>query len=75
MKTSACRDETLKNQPNKMGTIPQHIHTIPTSCAILQIFVSCVHRRVVEGSGEGIAVCVVYVDVHEECVMLWVAAM
>ena len=24
----------LKNQPNKMGT-PQHIHTIPTSCAIL----------------------------------------
>ena len=35
MKTSACRDETLKNQPNKMGTTPQHIHTIPTSCAIL----------------------------------------
>ena len=25
----------LKNQPNKMGTTPQHIHTIPTSCAIL----------------------------------------
>ena len=35
MKTSACRDGTLKNQPNKMGTTPQHIHTIPTSCAIL----------------------------------------
>ena len=35
MKTSACRDGTLKNQPNKMGTAPQHIHTIPTSCAIL----------------------------------------
>ena len=35
MKTSTCRDETLKNQPNKMGTTPQHIHTIPTSCAIL----------------------------------------
>ena len=35
MKTSACRDETFKNQPNKMGTSPQHIHTIPTSCAIL----------------------------------------
>ena len=31
MKTSTC----LKNQPNKMGTTPQHIHTIPTSCAIL----------------------------------------
>ena len=35
MKTSACRDGTLKNQPNKMGTTPQHIYTIPTSCAIL----------------------------------------
>ena len=35
MKTSACRDETLKNQPNKMGMTPQHIHTIPTSCSIL----------------------------------------
>ena len=29
------RDGTLKNQPNKMGTTPQHIYTIPTSCAIL----------------------------------------
>ena len=35
MKTSVCRDGTLKNQPNKMGTTPQHIYTIPTSCAIL----------------------------------------
>ena len=35
MKTSACRDGTLKNQPNKMGTTPQHIYTIPTFCAIL----------------------------------------
>ena len=35
MKTSACRDGTLKNQPNKMGTTPQHIYTIHTSCAIL----------------------------------------
>ena len=26
MKTSACRDGTLKNQPNKMGTTPQHSH-------------------------------------------------
>ena len=30
-KTSTCRDETLKNQPNKMGTTPQHIHAIVTS--------------------------------------------
>ena len=25
------------------------------------------HRRVVEGSGEGIVVCVVHVDVHGVC--------
>ena len=30
-----CLDGTLKNQPNKMGMTPQHISTIPTSCAIL----------------------------------------
>ena len=35
VKTSTCRDGTLKNQPNKMAMTPQHIHTIPTSCAIL----------------------------------------
>ena len=28
-----------------------------------------------ESSGEGGAGCVVHVDVHGECVMLWVAAM
>ena len=74
MKTSACRDATLKNQPNEMGTTPQHIHTIPTSCAICQlcfVFVSCMHRRVVEGSGEGSARCIMHVDVYGECVMLW----
>ena len=75
---SACRDGTLKNQPNKMGTTPQHIHTIlhlVAFCQLCFVFVSCVHRRVVEGSGEGIAGCVVHVDVHGECVMLWVDAM
>ena len=35
MKANTCRDGTLKNQPNKMETTPQHIYTIPTSCAIL----------------------------------------
>ena len=35
MKTSTCRDGTLKNQPNKIGTTPQYFYTIPTSCAIL----------------------------------------
>ena len=28
-----------------------------------------------EGSGEGSSGCVVHVDVHGECVTLWVAAM
>ena len=32
MKTSACRDETLKNQPNQMGMTPHHEGSIPT-CA------------------------------------------
>jgi len=52
---------------------PQHFHTIPTSCAILPplrpicfVFVSCVQRRVVEGSVVGVAGCVVQVDVHGE---------
>ena len=34
MKTNACRDGTLKKQPNYMEMTPQHFHTIPTSCAI-----------------------------------------
>ena len=43
--------------------------------ATMFVFVSCVHRRVVEGTGEGIVGCVVHVDVHEECVMLRADAM
>ena len=35
IQTSTCRDEILKNQPNKTGTTPQYFYTIPTSCAIL----------------------------------------
>ena len=53
-----------------MGMTPQYFHTIPTSGAILPaicfVFVSCVHRRVVEGSGVGSAGCGVHVDVHGE---------
>ena len=60
MKTSTCRDGTLKN---KMGTTPQHFHTIPTSCASL-LCVSSVHWRVIEGSGLGSAGCVGHIDVH-----------
>ena len=67
MKTSTCRDEMLKNQPNKMGMTPQHIHTIPTSCAILPticfVFVSLLGglRKVV---GRVLLCVVVHVDVH-----------
>ena len=48
-----------------------------TSCAILptMLCVSCVHRRVVEGSGVDSAGGVVHVDVYGECVMLWVDAL
>ena len=39
------------------------------------MFVTCVHSRVVEGSGKGIiAGCVVRVGVHGEYVILWVDA-
>ena len=45
------------------------------------MFVSCVHKRIVEGSGEGCGRhwegsggCIVHVDVHGVCVTLWVAA-
>ena len=66
-----------------MGMMPQHFHTVPTSCAILlpltQIrligVVSYVQRRVVEGSQVVSRGCVVHVDVHGELVMLWVDAM
>ena len=72
-KTSACRDRTLKtNQPNRVGMIPQYFHTILQLCLV---FVSYVHRRIVEGIGVGSAGCGVHVDVHGEWVMLWEAAM
>ena len=49
-----------------MGTTPQHIYAISISCVILLtlyfVFVSCVHSRVVEGSWEGIAGCVVCME-------------
>ena len=74
MKTSACRDGTLKNQPNKMGMIPQYfplsLHLVPTMPCV-----SGVHRRVVEGSGVVIPGGVVHVYVYGDRVMLWIAAM
>ena len=55
--------EPSQNQPKEVGTTPQHFHTISTSCVILPC-VSCVHMRVIEGSGLGSAGCVVHVDLH-----------
>ena len=72
MKTSTYRDGTLKNQPNKMGMTPQHIHTIPYILCYFANYALCLlHRRVVEGSVVGIGGFVVHVDVHGECVTLW----
>ena len=39
------------------------LHLVPF-CQLCFVFVSCVHRRVVEGSGMGSAGCGVHVDVH-----------
>ena len=65
------------NQTRWESMTPQHFHTIPTSCAILPpltqicfVFVSCVQRRVVEGSVVGSGGCVVHFDVHGEWVVL-----
>ena len=70
IKTSACRDGSLKNLPNKMGMTPQHFHTIPTSCAILppltQIWSVLVMCREGLVSGVGSGGCVVHFDVHGE---------
>ena len=61
----------LKNQPNKMGTTPQHIHTIPTSCAILPtMFCVCYIVVYIGGLRKAVGrvlLCVVHVDVHGVC--------
>ena len=46
-----------------------------TCTNMLCVFVNCVQRRVVEGSGVGSGGCVVHFVVHGKSVMLWVAAM
>ena len=74
-------DETKTNQTRwewHHNTFPPSLHLMPFLLPLTQIcfmFVSCVKRRVVEGSGLGSGECVVHVDVHVEWVMLWVAAM
>ena len=72
-KTSACGYGTLKTNQTRMEITPQHLHTIPTSLAILLpltqicfVFVSCMQRRVVEGSGVSSGGCVVHFGVHRE---------
>ena len=81
MKTSACRNGTLK--PSKLDgndttTLSHHPHILchfaATYTNVLCVC-SCLQKRVVEGSGVGSAGCEVHVDVHGECVMLWIAAM
>ena len=85
MKTSTCRDGTLKNQPNKIGTTPQYFYTIPTSCAILPTMHCVCYLCAQKGClGHGslwneqywvcsARWCVVHVVVYGECVVLWVA--
>ena len=66
MEASACRDGDLQSPADKMGTTPQHFHTIPTSCPFLTCIV-CVQKKVVEDTGLGSAhECVVHADVHGE---------
>ena len=60
-KTSQTRWERHHN------TFTPSLHLVPF-CQLCFVFVSCVHSRVVEGSWEGIAGCVVHVAVHGECV-------
>ena len=59
-KTSQTRRERHHN------TFTPSLHLVPF-CQLCFVFVSCVHRRVEKGSGEGIAVCCVHVDVHGVC--------
>ena len=49
-------------EPSKTNQTPS-LHLVPF-CQLCFVFVSCVHRRVVEGSGMGSAGCGVRVDVH-----------
>ena len=68
-------------EPSKTSqTTTTHLHHPYILCHFanyaLYVFVSCVHSRVVEGIGRvHTGGCVVHVDVHGECVTLWVAAM
>ena len=66
MKTSTCRDGTLKKPTKLDGNDTTILSTIPTYCAILPTMpnVSGVHRRVVEGSGVGSCGFVVHVHVY-----------
>ena len=67
-KTSQTRWERHHN------TFTPSLHLVPFCQQInnaLHVFVSCVHSRIVEGSWEGIAGCVVHVAVHGECVCCW----
>ena len=59
----ACRDGT-RNDTRNDTTILSHYHYILCHFAATLLFVSCVQRRVVEGSGVSSGGCVVHFDVH-----------
>ena len=59
-------DEMFKTQPNKMGTTPQHLHTIPTYCAILPTVFLCLLVVCTGGLWKVVGrvlLCVVNIDV------------
>ena len=55
--------EPTKLDGNDITILSHHPHIL---CQLCFVFVSCVHREVVEGSVVGSAGCGVHVDVHGE---------
>ena len=83
MKTSACRDRTLENQPNQIDMSPQHFHTIPIHLVpfgqLWFVFLAVCIGGLWKAAGWVVlcvCVCVVHVDVPPgvSYVMLLVAA-
>ena len=76
MRTSACMDGTLKNQPNKMRMTPQYFPYILCHFAnyALCFLVVCTGGLWKTVWWVVLGVQSMYVDVQGESVMLWVAA-
>ena len=85
MKTSACRDGTLKSQPNKIGMTPQYFHNTftilshhPYILCHFATYALCLLFVCIGGLWKAVGWvvlhrCVVHYAVHGER-MLWVAA-